>query len=179
MAEGLAAADGWKVGIEADGVWAAGALAVLAGVTMACLWGDCALFLRFLSWLTCACLEATRCDFLGMFYSNPVALPSSIRHVTLFVSWLIILPLISPAHRAYLPIDMFHKPLGSPAPSPGPFAYRTGIFAKFRSPGHYYLRLNRVGLVLGSGVCLFVGLAHVLAGKVGIYLGRGDIGMPQ
>ena len=57
-----------------------GAAGALAG--MGCLWETCDLFFRFLSLLTCACREATRCDFLAIFYSTLVTLLSSTTHTT-------------------------------------------------------------------------------------------------
>ena len=58
--DGSEAAEGSSGGVSMAGV---------AGVMgIACLCAVCARFLRFRSLLTAACLEATLCDFLGIYY---------------------------------------------------------------------------------------------------------------
>ena len=53
----------------AEGSAGCASMAGVAGmVGIGCLCAVCARFLRFRSLLTAACLEATRCDFLGIYY---------------------------------------------------------------------------------------------------------------
>jgi len=69
--EGRAEGGVWVM-VTVDGSEAAGgsvggvSTAGVAGI--GCLCAVCARFLRFRSLLTAACLEATRCDFLGIYY---------------------------------------------------------------------------------------------------------------